>query len=95
MSQSENSVFVISREGNFGFEEISGILEMMPDSASVGTKEGENTVWKLFTPDKDLHLEEQLKKWVDLLGSKAENLKELKKGGWEIDLDCLIQPEDC
>ena len=94
MSQSENSVFVISKEGNCGFEEISEILEMKPDSSSVGTKEGGNTVWKLFIPDKDVHLEEQLKRWVDLLGGKAEKLKELKKGGWTIDLDCLIQPED-
>ena len=94
MSQSENSVFVIYREGSFGFEEISKILEMMPDNASVGTEEGGNTVWKLFSPGKDLHLEEQLKRWVDLLGGKTEKLKELKEGGWTIDLDCLVQPED-
>ncbi|MBN56851.1 DUF4279 domain-containing protein [Thalassolituus sp. UBA3500] len=94
MSQSENSVFVIYREGSFGFEEISKILEMMPDNASVGTKQGENTAWKLFTPDKDLHIEEQLRRWVDLLGGKTEKLKELEEGGWTIDLDCLVQPED-
>lgn len=94
MSQSDNSVFTIYREGSFGFEEISQILEMMPNRASVGGEKGSNTVWKLFIPDSALNLEDQLRSWINLFEYKADKLLELKKSGWTIDIDCLIQPEN-
>lgn len=94
MSQSDNSVFTIYREGSFGFEEISQILEMMPNSASIGGEKGSNTVWKLFIPDSALNLEDQLRSWINLFEYKADKLLELKKSGWTIDIDCLIQPEN-
>lgn len=94
MSQSNNSVFAIYREGSFGFEEISQILEMMPNRASIGGEKGSNTIWKLFVSDNSLNLEDQLRSWVNIFECKADKLLELKKRGWTIDIDCLIQPEN-
>jgi len=91
MSQLDNSVFVISRQGNYSVDEISQRLDLQPDKV---TESDRSSVWKLICEDKDLPLEEQLESWVSLLSSKRNTLNELKKGGWVIELDCLIQPSE-
>jgi hypothetical protein len=94
MSQSDNSVFVIYREGGFGFEEVSQALGMKPDSASKGGENGNNAVWKLFASTKESFLEDQVESWVSLLKHKGNELQKLREQGWSIDLDCLIQSDD-
>ena len=94
MSQSDNSVFVIYRQGNFSVDEISQKLDLKPDKASESAGPDKNSVWKLFCNDKSLHLEEQIESWLNLLLGKEDLLDELQKDGWTIELDCLIQPND-
>ena len=94
MSQSDNSVFVIYRQGNFSVDEISRKLDLKPDKALGCSEPDKNSVWKLFCKDKGLALEEQIESWVSLLSSKKDLLNELKEDGWAIELDCLIQPNE-
>lgn len=94
MSQSDNSVFVIYREGSFSVEDISRKLKIQPNSMSAGDENGKNSVWKLLCSNKSLPLEDQIMSWISLLESKTNVLKELKNEGWFIELDCLIQPDE-
>ena len=94
MSQSDNSVFVIYRQGSFSVEEITQKLDLKPDKASVGSEPDKNSFWKLFCKNKSDTLEEQIELWISLLSSKTDLLKQLKQDGWRIELDCLIQPNE-
>jgi hypothetical protein len=94
MTQSDNSVFVIYRDGNVSVEKISRKLKIQPDSVSEVDGNGKNSFWKLFCKNNTLPLEDQIESWVNLLSSKVNELEELKEEGWLIELDCLIQPEE-
>lgn len=94
MSQLDNSVFVIYRQGNFSINEVSQKLGIKPDSFLDGEDLNKNSMWKLFCKDNNLHLEEQIESWISFLSNRNNALSELKEAGWVIELDCLTQSSE-